>query len=147
MAPHLIHAAARLCKSTGQAALHHLSSPDGLARWNLGMFDTTQAPDGLLSGISLFDGKRAYARADVDPARGLVTYRIGSDPHTLVPRIQAQVVDGAPLGYEVGHVLVCLQTWRPSDMDDARWARLAATHETEIELIKAQLERAQARPA
>ncbi len=141
MGPQLIHATARVCKATVLAALHHLSTADGMSRWNLGMFDTTQQPDGLLTGRSLFDGTRAYARADLDRAKGLVTYRIGANPHTLVARIQAQVVDADTLGYETGLVLVCLQTWRPSDMDDTRWARLAATHETEIDLIKAQLER------
>jgi len=142
MDPHqLIHATARVCKAGVQAALHHLSSADGMSRWNLGMFDTTQRPDGLLTGVSLFDGRRAYARADIDSAKGLVTYRIGADPAVLLPRIQAQVLEGAALGYEAGQIMVCLQTWRLEDMDDARWQRLTATHETEIDLIKAQLER------
>lgn len=136
----LIHATARVCKASAQAALHHLSSAEGMSRWNLGMFDTTQEPDGLLTGVSLFDGTRAYARADIDLANGLVTYRIGADPVALVPRIQARVVEGAALGYEAGQIMVCLQTWRLKDMDDARWERLTATHEAEIELIKAQLE-------
>ncbi len=141
MGPELIHATARVCKASMQAALDHLSTANGMARWNLGMFDTTQEPDGLLTGLSLFDGTRAYARAELDPHKGLVTYRIGADPHTLVPRIQAQVVDAVALGYEAGLVLVSLQTWRTRDMDDARWLRLTTTHEIEIDLIKAQLER------
>jgi hypothetical protein len=142
MDPHqLIHATARLCKASVQAALHHLSSADGMSRWNLGMFDTSETPDGLLTGASLFDGTRAYARADIDAAKGLVTYCIGADPAVLVPRIQAQVIEGAALGYQADRIMVCLQTWRLEDMDDARWQRLMATHETEIDLIKAQLER------
>ena len=141
MGPELIHATARMCKASVPAALDHLSTAKGMARWNLGMFDTTQEPDGLLSGVSLFDGTQAYARAELDPHKGLVTYRIGADRHRLVPRIQAQVVDGVALGYEAGLVLVSLQTWRHKDMDDARWLRLITTHETELDLIKAQLER------
>jgi len=147
MGPELIHATARTCKASVQAALDHLSTVDGLSRWNLGMFDTTQEPDGLLTGLSLFDGTRAYARAEVDPYKGLVTYRIGADAHTLLPRIQAQVVDAFALGYEAGLVLVSLQTWRTRGMDDARWLRLTTTHETEIDLIKAQLERGPATDA
>jgi hypothetical protein len=32
--------------------------------------------------------------------------------------------------------------WRSADMDDARWRRLCATHEVEIDIIRAELERA-----
>ena len=143
MGSELIHAAARLCTTSLQAALDHLSTASGLSRWNLGMFDTTQEPDGLLKGVSLFDGMPTYARAEIDPHKGLVTYCVGADPHVLVPRIQAQVIDGAALGYEAGLVLICLQTWRLKDMDDRRWLRLTTTHETELDLIKAQLDKAQ----
>ena len=141
MGPELIHAAARLCRASVQAALNHLSTADGLSRWNLGMFDTTQTPDGLLTGVSLFDGTRAYARAEIDPDKGLISYHIGAAPDTLVPRIQTQVIDAVALGYEAGLVLVSLQTWRLKDMDETRWMRLTTTHETELDLIKAQLER------
>lgn len=140
MGTELIHAAARVCRASVPAALAHLSTADGLKRWNLGMFDTTQGPDNVLTGLSLFDGARAFARAEIDPRNGLVTYLVGADRHKLVPRIQAQVVDGAALGYPVGLILVSLQTWRIHDMADAQWQRLTRTHETELDLIKAQLE-------
>ena len=35
--------------------------------------------------------------------------------------------------------MVTLVAWRTGDMSDERWARLMHTHETEIELIRAQL--------
>jgi hypothetical protein len=52
------------------------------------------------------------------------------------------VIDGATLGYGTGSSLVMLLAWRPEAMDDGRWQRLIAAHEAEIEMIRAQLDRA-----
>ena len=37
--------------------------------------------------------------------------------------------------------LIMLMAWRPAAMDPERWQRLCASHEAELWLIKAQIER------
>lgn len=137
-----VHAVARLCRARVDEALALLSTASGLARWNLGLWHTQDAADGLLSGTSLFGGGRGLARVDVDTARGWVDYRVGGDAHDLVPRIQARVQPGGELGYADGTCVVTLIAWRSADMDDARWQRLRTAHEVEIDMIRAELERA-----
>lgn len=118
-----------------------LSRAEGLARWNLGLWQTQEEAPGLLAGISLFGGGRGVAKVQVDVPRGWVGYRVGADAHHLVPRIQARVQAGAELGYAEGTCVVTLMAWRSADMDDARWQRLCAAHAVEIDLIRAGLER------
>ncbi len=133
------HATARLCQSTVTRAMAHLTTAGGMARWNLGMADCREAQPGLFTGTSRFDGATAWVR--VSPVAGLtaVDYHVGASPEHLLPRIHARVVDGGQLGHGAGSCVVTLLAWRPADMSDDRWARLMATHETEIELIRAQL--------
>lgn len=140
--PAHVHAVARLCRVPAQQALDLLTSAAGLARWNLGLWHTREQAPGLLSGRSLFGGGEGLAQVQVDVARGWVDYRVGSHVQQLVPRIQARVQPGAELGYADGTCIVTLMAWRSADMDDARWQRLCATHEVEIDIIRAELERA-----
>ena len=95
------------------------------------------------SAGSLFGGGRGLARVVVDAARGWVDHRVGSDAQELVPRIQARVQPGAELDHAEGTCIVTLMAWRrrSAGMDDARWQRLCAAHEVEIEMIRAELER------
>ena len=141
-----VHAAVRLCRVPAQTALALLSTAAGLARWNLGLWHTQEQAPGWLSGRSLFGGGQGLAQVQVDAARGGVDYRVGGDAQRLVPRIQARVQPGAELGYAEDHCLVTLMAWRSADMDDARWRRLCATHEVEIDIIRAELERAPGAP-
>jgi hypothetical protein len=140
--PTHVHAVARVCQAPVQAALALLSSAAGLARWNLGLWHTREQAPGLLSGRSLFGGGEGLAQVQVDAARGWVDYRVGRDVQQLVSRIQARVQPGSELGYADGTCVVTLMAWRSADMDDARWQRLCATHEVEIDIIRAELERA-----
>ncbi len=142
MTPSPVHAVARLCRCTPSRALEHLATAAGMARWCLGLFETRDAGDGLVTGRSLFDGAVGWARIERDDARGTVAWHLGADPTRLSPRIHAAVVPGPVLGHPEGTVLVSMWAYRPAGMDDARWARLAAAHEAEIELIRAQLESA-----
>jgi len=137
-----VHAVARLCRARVPQALALLSTAAGLARWNLGLWHTQEQAPGWLSGSSLFGGGRGLAQVQVDATRGWVDYRVGSDAQHLVPRIQARVQPGAELGYTEDRCIVTLMAWRSADMDDARWRRLCATHEVEIDIIRAELERA-----
>ena len=136
-----VHAVARLCRARVEDALALLSTAAGLARWNLGLWQTQERGPGLLAGTSLFGGGRGVARVQVDAPRGWVDYRVGSEGQELVPRIQARVQPGAELGHGDGTCVVTLMAWRSADMDDARWQRLRSAHEVEIEIIRAELER------
>jgi hypothetical protein len=122
------------------AAFGYLADPIRLGRWSLGCFDTSPAgPDGLYTGLSLFDGGRGFFRIESDPARGWIDYLVG-DEIRQTRRIAARIMDGPGLGYASGTCLATLMAWRPSGMADDRWLRLRASHEAEIWLIKAQIE-------
>lgn len=135
----LVHATARLCAATPAAALAHLSTQPGMSRWVLGLWNCREVEPGLFQGESLFDGAAGFVRVIVDAARGQVDYLVGATPQTLAPRIRAGVIAGESLGHPAGTCLVTLTAWRTGDMGEERWARLMHTHETEIELIRAQL--------
>ena len=135
----MVHATARLCNATCAQAMAHLSTGAGMSRWILGLWNCRETAPGLFTGVSLFDGASGWVRVVADAGRGQVDYLVGATPETLVPRIRACVIDGPRLGHADGTCLVTLEAWRTGDMSEERWARLVATHETEIELIHAQL--------
>ncbi len=120
--------------------MNHLSTPAGMSRWCLGMFETRQLEPGLLAGRSLFSGTMVYSRLVRDEAQLRVDYWVGSSLESLVPWIHSQVKPGAALGYDVNHCLVVLSACRPKTMPDASWQRVMRTHDTEIDLIAAQIE-------
>lgn len=124
----------------------HLTTAAGMARWNLGLMNCREPEPGLFTGASLFDGAQGWVR--IKPAAGhdAVDYHVGASPDRLVPRIHARVIDGALLGHGAGSCVVTLLAWRPAGMSDERWSRLMSTHETEIELIRAQLNGQHATP-
>jgi hypothetical protein len=123
-------------------AFAYLSDPIKLGRWSLGCFDTepTEVP-GLYTGVSLFDSGRGWFRIEAEASRLAIDYLVG-EPQALVRRISARIIQGPEIGYEAETCLVSLIAWRPASMPDERWNRLRATHEAEIFLVKAQIERA-----
>lgn len=135
----LSHSTARWCAVPIAAALTHLGSVAGMARWNLGLWDCREVEPGLFTGASLFDGAIGWVRVQADLLRGTVLYQVGSDPAALSPRIRASVIAGEVLAYAQGSCVITLEAWRTAGMDDARWRRLVQTHETEIDLICSQL--------
>ena len=138
--PSLVHATARLCQAAPSSALAHLSTQAGMSRWVLGLWNCREVEPGLFEGASLFDGGTGWVRVVVDAGRHQVDYHVGPTPASLVPRIRAGVIAGETLGHPPGTCLVTLEAWRTGDMGEDRWTRLMHTHETEIELIRAQLE-------
>ena len=134
-----MHAAARLCRTSVGQALSHLSTAQGMSRWSLGLWNCREQEAGLFTGESLFDGTQGWVRAKTVPGSGIVDYHVGAAPDQLLPRIQAQVIDGPVLGHAAGTCVVTLLAWRPAGMSDERWHRLVVSHEAEIELIQAQL--------
>jgi len=135
-----VHTAARLCRVDAAAAMAHLSRAEGMGRWCLGLWHTREVSPGLFSGQSLFDGGTGWVRVTVDAAAGRVHYAVGATPDRLVPRIEASVVAGECLGHAEGSCVIAMIAWRTADMDDARWQRLMAAHEVELDLIRTQLE-------
>jgi hypothetical protein len=115
---------------------------DGLAvgRWALGSFGARRVGPNLFRGRSLFDGAPVLYRPVGDAARLTVDYHVGTDPQALVPRVMARAIPGEATGRDGGSCLVTLVAWRDAGMTDARWERLVACHEVEIQLIQAQLE-------
>ena len=111
-----------------------------MSRWCLGMFETRQLEPGLLAGRSLFNGAMVYSRLVCDESQLRVDYWVGSSLESLVPWIHSQVRPGAVLGYGVNQCLVVLSAFRPKTMSDGSWERVMRTHDTEIDLIAAQLE-------
>jgi hypothetical protein len=134
-----VHATARLCQGPVAQVMAHLTTAEGMARWNLGLSSCRELEPGLFTGASLFDGAQGWVRIVAVPGLDAVDYHVGASPERLVPRIHARVVDGAPLGHDAGTCVVTLLAWRDGGMTDERWRRLVCTHETEIELIQAQL--------
>ncbi len=113
-----------------------MADPARLHRWSFGTWETEIAADGLVTGTSIFDGGRILVRIDADKARLLIDYKLGSNPETLVPRIQVRVVPGEHLGLDAGRCVLTFMAWRAAAMDDDRWRRLTASHEFEVVLLK-----------
>ena len=121
-------------------AFAFVSDPQKLNRWSFGTWETEIAPDGLIRGVSLFDGAAIYVRIDPDAVRRSVDYHIGPTPQRLTPRIVARVTPGPHVGLTEAQSVVSMITWRGADMDDLRWRKLTATHEMEIVLLKSLIE-------
>ena len=137
----LVHATARLVRCTAQAALRHLSTAAGMARWTLGMTNCRESGEpGLFVGESLHDGSTGLVRVRVDAGGGLVDYAVGARADALVSRIRATVQPGPALGHAEDLCMVTLLAWRIAGMDDARWRRLINAHEAEMDLVQAQLQ-------
>jgi len=137
--PSLVHSTARWCGVTVSAALAHLGSAAGMQRWNLGLWNCREVEPGLFTGQSLFDGATGWVRVQTDTQRGVIDYLVGEDPRSLAPRIRASVIAGEILGYAGGSCVITLEAWRTAGMPGERWQRLMQTHETEVNLICAQL--------
>ncbi|MCB1410919.1 MAG: hypothetical protein KDK22_16075, partial [Rhodobacteraceae bacterium] len=94
---------------------------------------------GVFRGQSLFDGSDAHVEIHPNPALGLIDFAVGS-ADTRVPRIWIRVAAGGPLGFGADTCVVGMGAWRAATTTDDIWARTRTSHETEIRLIKAQLE-------
>ena len=136
----LSHVATALVDAPAQAVFEFLTDPVALGEWSLGCM-RTQPTDiaGVHTGWSLFDGSQAWFEIVADARVLLVDYHVGSLARRT-PRISARVVRGSVCGLSDAHCYATLTAWRPQGMEAARWARLCSAHETEIWLIKEQIE-------
>ncbi|WP_293853237.1 hypothetical protein [uncultured Alsobacter sp.] len=136
----LSHCATAHVMAEADAAFRFMADPIALGGWSLGCMRTRpDGDDGLHTGESLFDGGRGWFRIQADPERLTVDYGLGT-PQALAWRIAAQVVRPERCALPAGTCYVSLIAWRPAGMADERWRRLCSAHETEILLIKAQIE-------
>lgn len=125
-----LHVAAVDVAAPAGAVFAFLADPHRLASWAHGLAAQRVAGPDHVVGTLAADGSRMHCRIVAAPALRVVSFRLGADPDAAVPRIQAQVIDGAPFGFS-GCRLELL-AWRTADMDDARWASLRAAHEAEV---------------
>lgn len=137
----LSHCVTALCEVAAHRALAFLADGLAIGRWALGCMNTASVGEGVYRGISLFDGTELYAKPVLHAALGLVEYHVGKDPAQLVPRIVAKVVPGTAVGRSADQCLVSLIAWHDAGMSTDRWQQLCATHEAEIWLLRAQIER------
>lgn len=117
---------------------------DGIRQgsWALGSWDRRAVGDGVFEGTSLFSGDKTYVRIRTDPANLLILYDLGAsaDVAAMTPRIMARIVPGAMLGMAADACVVSLLAWRGAAMSDRRWYQLCVSHETEMLMIKHQIE-------
>ena len=127
------HQASRRIECSAKVVMDYMADLDALGRWSLGCFDTQTVEPGLAVGTSLFDGGQTHVSAELLAEHGLIRYWVGSATKRT-PRISAmvQALD------DDSCVLIMLAT-RSADMDENRWLRLQRCHETELDLIQAQL--------
>jgi hypothetical protein len=139
--PPLSHMTATLALVPASFAFARLSDAAFVGGWSLGSMNLRLVAAGVYRGVSLFDGSEAFVEILPSPALGLIDFAIGT-LEARAPRISIRVTEGNTLGYDDGVCHVALHALRSATADDDRWARTCTTHETEILLIKAQLEAA-----
>lgn len=128
-----VHQASRRIERPAAEVLDFMADLSLLGQWSLGCFDTRPAGEGVVAGTSLFDGGQTHVSVEVLREQGLLRYWVGGAAERS-PRISAWV---QPID-ERACVLVMMAA-RTAGMDEARWQRLQRCHETELDLIQAQL--------
>ena len=133
------HQAARWVDVPAPVAFRHLADPAFVGRWALGCLGlaATGTPD-VFEGTSLFDGTRVRVRIAPREDCGVIDYFVGGE--VLRPRIMIRVVDGAAIGGPADACLVAMSAWHVPGTPPDTWSRTCTVHETEILLIKSQLE-------
>ena len=139
--PQYAHMAAALVDVPAGFALDRLTDAGFIGGWALGSMGLQPVGGGVWRGTSLFDGAESHIEIHPQPALGLIDFAVGS-AESRSPRIFLRVTSGPLLGHGADCCLVTLHALRPAQATAERWARTCTTHETEILLIKAQLEAA-----
>jgi hypothetical protein len=135
----LSHCATAECAVPARRAYAFLSDGLAVGRWALGSFAARKVGPNLFRGRSLFDGTQVLYRPVGDATRLIVDYHVGTSPKALAPRVMARVIPGEATGRDKDSCLVTLVAWRDASMSQARWDRLIACHEVEIQLVQALL--------
>lgn len=139
--PDHAHIASALVAVPADFAFGRLADAAFVGGWSLGSMGLTEIAAGVYRGVSMFDGSVAHVDIRPQPALGLIDFGVGT-AKARMPRIFIRVTPGAVLGHGPKECLVTMTALRAAGVPDDRWARTCTTHETEILLIKAQLETA-----
>ena len=134
------HLASIAVNVPAEHALARLSDPEQVGRWALGSMGLVPAGEpGVFRGTSLFDGSDTFVEIEAHSSLGLVDYHVGTEDERS-PRVSIRIADGPLAGLGPESCVIALSAWRQAAANDERWARTCTTHETEVLLIKAQLE-------
>lgn len=136
----LSHCATTVCEVAADDAYAFLADPKRLGVWALGCWGAQSIAEDTVRGTSLFDGDVAVVRVAGSAPSLTVDYFVGGDEGTMVPRISARVVPGPVVGRPARECLVTVLAWRAVGMSDERWARVVASHEAEVLILKARIE-------
>jgi hypothetical protein len=136
----ICHCAAVVCDAGPDVAYAFLADPASLGTWALGCWEATPIDENSVRGHSLFDGEESIVRLYRAPEVGLVDFVVGAGADAS-PRISARVTAGTTVGAGEARCVVTLLAYRTADMSEERWARLEATHDVEIEFLRARIER------
>ena len=139
--PDHAHIASALVGVPAEFAFGRLADAAFVGGWSLGSMGLTEVAAGVYRGVSMFDGSLAHVDIRPQPALGLIDFGVGT-AEMRVPRIFIRVTPGPVLGHGAGECLVTMTALRAAGSGAETWARTCSTHETEILLIRAQLEAA-----
>jgi hypothetical protein len=116
---------------------------DGLkqSRWALGSWDRRVYRDDIFVGTSLFNNNDLFVRLVSDAKLRLVDYYCGVDPDDLRHLVEARIIPGETLGFSATSSAVTLTTWREANISDEEWDITYHVWQTEIHLIKGNIER------
>jgi hypothetical protein len=143
MVTDVAHTAAATVLVPAGVAFASLADPGRIGRWALGCMGLAPTDlAGVWRGVSLFDGSEGFVEVVAQPDLGLIDYHVGSRT-ARAPRIFIRVAPAPLAGLSEGACAVAMTAWR-GGMETERWARLKATHEAEIWLLKLQIEAAHA---
>ena len=136
------HSASIEVDVTAQQAFDFMSDGMKQGKWALGSWDRSRRQDGIFEGTSLFSGEKTYVRIETDPDNLMVYYDVGGMPDSdqMARRIIARIVPGPVVGMGEDNCVVSLIAWRVEGMTILRWHQLCTSHETEVLMIKHQIE-------
>lgn len=137
----IVHVAAAEVAVPADYAFDRLSDAAFVGGWSLGSMGLVPHDGDVFVGTSLFDRSQAFVEIHPVQKLGLIDYSVGSAKHRE-PRIYIRITDAGTLGWKAGRSIVALHAIRGGAAAPERWAQTCTAHETEILLIKAQLERA-----
>lgn len=130
------HTASIVVSASPDEAFAFMASGEQQSNWALGSWDRELVGEDVWVGRSLFDGSEHFVRIDADPRLRLIDYSVGSAVDAMLHKIEARVIDGAPLGHPAGSSIITMTVWRGRNDRPEIWARTFHAWEVEMHLIK-----------
>jgi hypothetical protein len=134
------------CTAPAEIALDFLADGLALGGWALGSFATELIDDrGTVRGVTLDTHDETFVRPVLHRGQGIVVYEVAYgenvDLDQMTPWIWAIVQPGDRLGFSSDSCVISMVAWRLEGMSDEAWQHICVYHDTEILLIKGQVER------